>query len=319
MITATIVIPIHNGSTTLSEVFSSLESQKHKELIEEIILINDNSTDDSLEIILKYSQTSSYKTKVVDHDTSHGLADNYNKGMKLSSTDFVILMHQDIVLLDLDSFIKILKPFQNDGNAIVSFPTLLHPFEVWQTYNFWQKCLFSRLIDKEIPKFSGKFDCIKKNKELEFDATRYRTAGEDYDFEIRAKKYGKILPSNLKIVHIHNKDKNFSLKKLLHKESQLAECYGVNLRRYLLYTNIKDVVIILIRPFSLALLLINFYKISFFLFIPIVLLMFILTKNVYTKSYKDLKILLLPFVNFLTISLYSYYLIKGFILKKQDL
>lgn len=43
----TIIIPIHNGDSTVSETFKSILKQKNLTSVKEIILINDNSSDKS--------------------------------------------------------------------------------------------------------------------------------------------------------------------------------------------------------------------------------------------------------------------------------
>src|SRR5437660_11155491 len=109
----TIVMPIYNGATTLEQVFVSLEKQQHKEVVERIIIIDDHSSDTSEEIINTYAKASSYTIHTITHESSQGLAANYNEGIRLATTDFVITMHQDIVLTDQESFVKMLEPFED--------------------------------------------------------------------------------------------------------------------------------------------------------------------------------------------------------------
>ena len=48
-----VIIPVYNSSSFLDECIKSIISQTYKNI--EIILINDGSTDNSLEIIKKYA------------------------------------------------------------------------------------------------------------------------------------------------------------------------------------------------------------------------------------------------------------------------
>ncbi|MBU3978370.1 glycosyltransferase [Patescibacteria group bacterium] len=234
----TIIIPVYNNFTTIQEVFDSLEKQNHKELIEEIIIIDDNSNDNTRNLIEKYQNESSFKTKLIIHTKSNGLAANYNEGIELSKTDYFILMHADIVLIGYNSFSKMLEPLLKNEDVIASYPIILHPYSVWKDYNFWQKCLFSRFVGKRLKMITGKFDCFNKKLLLNriglFNETTYRTAGEDSDIKIRINKIGKlkVFSSGIEIIHLHNKDFNFSLKKLIKKEAQLAEAQGAVLRKY---------------------------------------------------------------------------------------
>ncbi|MCK5510894.1 glycosyltransferase family 2 protein [Candidatus Parcubacteria bacterium] len=314
----TILIPVFNGGTTLRDVFDSLEKQNNKKIIKEIIIINDGSSDASHDIILDYKKKSSYSIMIIKNEKSTGLAINYNRGIQISKTDYIILMHQDIVLEDMDSFAKIFQPFQN-SNVAAAYPALLHPYKVWTAYNFWQKCLFSRFVSKRHTRFTGKFDCVKKIKDLKFNSSLYRTAGEDLDYEMRCSKYGKVVLADLDVVHLHNKDNNFSLKQLIKKESQLAECYGVNLRRYFLKTKIKDIILLIFRPMILLGLFINIFFINRLALLILLLFCFYYTKLAYLKCYKDFKIIILPFINFICLICYSFYFIKGFIYAKQKI
>ena len=314
----TIVIPVFNGGTTLHDVFDSLEKQNNKKIIKEIIIINDGSSDASQKIILDYKKESSFSIMIIEHKKSTGLAINYNKGMQTAKTDYVILMHQDIILGDGDSFAKIFQPFQ-DSDVIASYPTLLHPYEIWTSYNFWQKCLFSRFVNKRHVRFTGKFDCVKKLKNIRFNSTLYRTAGEDLDYEMRCSEYGKVVLANLDVVHLHSRDNNFSLKQLIKKESQLAECYGVNLRRYFVKTKIKNMFLLILRPMILLSLFVNVFFINKLALLILLLFCFYYTKLVYLKCHKNPKIIILPFINFINLACYSFYFIKGFIYAKQKI
>jgi glycosyltransferase involved in cell wall biosynthesis len=310
---AAIIMPINNGTTTLKEVIDSLERQKNKEIIEEIIFLDDGSNDNSSNLIAEYQKVSSYKTKLVMHAKAIGLAATYNEGVALSKSDFFITMHQDIVLQDDDSFKKITEPFLKNEKVVAAYPTLLHPYVIWENYNFWQKVLFSRHVDTRFPKFAGKFDCIKKIDGLRYDEKTFYTAGEDFDFENKCKSFGLVESASLGVTHIHSRDKNFSFKRLEKKEMQLAECYGVNFKRYFFKTSIKDIVLLVARPLILVGLFINFFFINVLSFFALLLFVFFYTKLVYLKCYKDPRIVLLPFVNFISLTLYSIYFIKGFI------
>ncbi len=318
MNTMTIVMPIYNGASTLQQVFDALEQQQDKERVEEIICIDDRSTDASAQMIDDFSRSSAYKVRHATHTKSCGLAASYNEGMHLSTTSLVTLMHQDIVLLDTQSFSKIMLP-HNDKTVVVSYPTILHPKFVWVTYNFWQRCYFSRLVDTEVPKLTGKFDCINKNYNLLFDEKTYRTAGEDHDYEVRSKRLGSIVPSGLKIVHIHSSNPNFSVKDWLKKEIQLAECYGVNFRRYFKNTHIKDMILLLTRPLLLVTLLVPVFPIRLLALLALILFTLTYTWRVYVNNFSDIRIILLPLVTTLSVVLYSIYFFKGILYGKQKL
>jgi glycosyltransferase involved in cell wall biosynthesis len=315
---ATLLIPIYNGETTLNEVFEGLEAQIDKELISAIILTDDKSTDSSPLLVEKYAERSSYNIKIIKHHVNMGLAATYNEALDLASTDHVILMHQDIYLEDNRSFSKLLTPFK-DPQVVVTYPYFIYPHKVWIKDGFWQKVLFSRLVDKKIGKLNGKFDCIDKTKGVRFDSLTYRTAGEDFDFEVRIGKHGKTILAELEVVHLQSNEPNFPLSKLVRKEAQLAECYGVNLRRHLRETPMLDILLILVRPALIIGLFIPFLFINLISLTFLLLYCFIYSWGVFKRAYKDPRILLLPLVNFFNAGVYTVLLLRGFITGRQVL
>ncbi len=315
----TLIIPVHNGDSTLEKTFQSLESQNDKQLIQEIIIINDNSADKSYSIIQHYIKASSFNVQCIEHQQSAGLAASYNEAIKLSQSEYFILMHQDICLPDVDCFEKMLEPFSNE-NTIASYPVILHPHEVWKGYGFWQKCLFSRFVEKEKSALNGKFDCFHKERLMNliglFDEEHYRTAGEDLDLEYRILRAAyQTAASSVKIHHIHEQHDNFSLKKTYHKEAQLAESQGVLLRKYAV-VNFSDL-LTYFRPLLIVALIFPYLQMISILFIMVY--SFLYTKRVYLENYQDWRIVLLPFINVSLLLVATFYTFKGFIRGKQTL
>lgn len=313
----TIVMPVYNGATTLPQVFDSLQKQQQKQLVDQIIVINDHSNDSSKELIEKYAKQGAYSVHVVNHDASQGLAAGYNEGAKLAKTEYILLMHQDIVLTAPDSFARILKPFENP-NVVTSYPVLLHPYEVWKDYSFWQQCLFSRFVGKKIPMLTGKFDCFSSGflKEVGyFDNKTYRTAGEDSDLKIKIRrKHREAVDSGVEVIHLQYAEKDFGLKKFIKKEAQLAEAQGVVLRKYGVH-DIKGVSLSFFRQILLAGLLVPYIRWFFVVLILIYLITY--TKLVYLKEYKNPRIALVPFVNLYLLFVALFTSARGFIRGRQ--
>jgi len=316
---ATIVIVVRNGSSTLDLCFDGLESQHYKQYIHEILFIDDSSSDDTVSKIKKFSTKENYRVKLIQNFKSQGLAKNYNYALKKVSTPYCILMHQDIVLSDPDSYGKILHPFFRNPNVVISHPVIIHPFRVWLQYNIWQKLLIGRLVNKPYPKFSGKFDAIKIIPNLYFDEISYRTAGEDLDYEQRARKYGVVENSNLVIEHIHSLDSAFNWRDFLKKESQLAECYGVNFRRYFSSIPVIDSLLLLFRIFLLALQIVVFFNplLSLLVMLLIGVYLILYPGKTYIYAFPDFRVFMIPIITYISLYYYSYYFIRGFVHKKQ--
>ena len=85
-----VIIPIHNSSLYLEECINSVVNQTYKNL--EIILINDNSTDNSIDIINSFCDK---RIKVINLDNNYGVSIARNKGVELSTGDFICFLDSD--------------------------------------------------------------------------------------------------------------------------------------------------------------------------------------------------------------------------------
>lgn len=84
----TIVIPCYNYADYVAEAIDSVLSQSR--LPDEIIVINDGSTDNSLEVISKYAD----RVKIVDQKNA-GIVAAKNKGFGLAACDWVLFLDAD--------------------------------------------------------------------------------------------------------------------------------------------------------------------------------------------------------------------------------
>ena len=87
-----IVMPVYNGQKYLEEQLKSLIDQSYRNL--EIIVIDDKSTDSSLEIINNLASTDK-RIKVYTNSRNLGLISNYLKGASSASGEFICVCDQD--------------------------------------------------------------------------------------------------------------------------------------------------------------------------------------------------------------------------------
>jgi len=307
-------MPVYNGETTLEKTLQSLLSQE-KDFFE-LIIVNDASADNSLEILRKYANRKE-NWILINNDKNLGLAKSYNKGICKAKGNLIVTMHQDIVLA-ADALKKLIAPFM-DNEVVATGHADIHPPELWKKYNFWQKCFFARFQNLNTPGINGQFDCFRKSA-LEkvglFDEIHFRTAGEDGDLVDKLKKIGKVANSQAKTIHIHKIDPNFSWKDIVRKHKQYAEARGTLLA--------------LGRIRELQNIIKNFFRemMVFSLFIPylniialasIITYSFIYTGPVYLREYKNPKIIWLPFFNVYLLFVSFIYSLKGFVFKQQKI
>ena len=313
----TLILVVFNGETTLLKTLQSIENQNNKTLIRDILIIDDGSTDNSVNLVQDYINRTQFFVKLIQNQQTQGLANSYNLAINQCQSSYFILMHQDIELIDPDSFTKIHSPLQ-DKSIIASYPITQHPLEIWLQYSFWQHCLFSRLVDRDRIQFTGKFDCINKNLLVQhiglFDGGSYRSAGEDTDLQRRIESKGfSTLAAPIKINHLHRLDKYFPLKKWIHKEAQLAEAQGVLLRKYGMLRQFN--LLTYFRPVLVIGLFIPYLQWASAILIFIY--SFLYTKRVFLKTRFQFKMLVLPLINVSLLFIATFFTFKGFVTKQQ--
>lgn len=88
----TIGIPVYNGARFLTECLDSVMNQTYPFL--EILIVDDGSTDESLEIVKKY-QRKFESIRLVQNEDNLGLVGNWNKCLSLAKGHWIKLHFQD--------------------------------------------------------------------------------------------------------------------------------------------------------------------------------------------------------------------------------
>ena len=86
-----VIIPIYNSSQTLERTINSVITQTYKNL--EIILVNDGSTDDSIEICKKYAEKDN--RIIIVNQENKGVGEARNHGIDISTGDFISFVDSD--------------------------------------------------------------------------------------------------------------------------------------------------------------------------------------------------------------------------------
>lgn len=325
-LTIAIVIPLLNAETTIIKTLESLVGQTQS--FNELIIVDDGSTDNSLNLVNDFYKTRGdvFKERrilfrVLKHSTSQGLSASYNDGIRHSVAQLIVTVHSDVVMKSNEDLKKLIEPFCEDhaSHIVATYHSVIHPYPIWQKYNFWQKCFFSRLVRKKFYGLDGKFDCFRRNVLEEiglFDSVNFFRAGEDGDIICKLKKRGRLVKTEAEIIHLHSMDPNFNIKSLIYKQAQYSEAQGALLRRYG-FSKIGE----FLRVFFRELLILS-------LFVPYVRLLsislvifysFLYNKEVYLSEWRDKRIVLLPFLNIFLLFVSMFFSLKGFITGKQKI
>lgn len=86
-----VIVPVYNNMQYLHECLDSIINQSLKEI--EIICVNDGSTDESLQILLKYAEKDE-RVKVIDKENA-GYGHSMNIGTDMASGDYIGIVESD--------------------------------------------------------------------------------------------------------------------------------------------------------------------------------------------------------------------------------
>lgn len=91
-----VIMPVYNAADFLAESIESILNQTFVDF--ELIILNDKSTDNSLEIISNYQRSDS-RIIIINKDINIGPANLRNEGLRIAKGEFVALMDADDIAL----------------------------------------------------------------------------------------------------------------------------------------------------------------------------------------------------------------------------
>jgi glycosyltransferase involved in cell wall biosynthesis len=117
----TVITPVFNGERYLNEVIESIMSQDGIEI--RLVIVNDGSTDASLEIAQEWAVRFPEKIVVLVQENA-GEASAVNNGMERVTTEFVGIVNSDDPLLP-GHCRKVVDSLSSNGDAVVAYPDWL--------------------------------------------------------------------------------------------------------------------------------------------------------------------------------------------------
>jgi len=112
-----VIIPLYNVEDYLNECMDSVLKQTYENL--EIICINNNSTDNSLNILESYAQKDN-RINIINNQKNYGIGYSRNIGLKYATGDYVFFMDADDIILE-NTLEKLLENMISNNSDVVLY------------------------------------------------------------------------------------------------------------------------------------------------------------------------------------------------------
>jgi len=228
-----VIIPVFNGEKFLKETIDSVVLTR-KFTSTEIIVVNDGSTDSTVQILDKYKD----EIQIINQKNS-GQASAINCGLAMASAKFTSIVNSDDPIFDPQIFKKSLNVFLNNTNIVATYPN-------WKIINDNNKII----REIEVAEFSreeliGGFNCIigpggvfKTQDAVEIGGwnPEYKFV-PDYDFWLKLSNFGdfKKIPDYLATWRYHNNSISVSSKGMAMANERIKV-----MEEFLLNSHIED-------------------------------------------------------------------------------
>ena len=238
-----VLMPVYNGGQYLAEAIQSILNQTFTDF--EFIIIDDGSTDDSLDIIKKYAGLDS-RIKLISRQNK-GLVYTLNEGVKIAQADFIARMDSDDISLK-ERFEKQLDFLMTNSeyiavgcliNLIDSDGDMICPFGEWLTHDDIDRAHLRGIGGGAITHPSA---MMRKNKILEVGGySELYEHAEDLDLWLKLAEVGKLanLEERLFVYRQHMESIGYS-KRLTQLTSVKKAIKNACKRRNIEYKELDD-------------------------------------------------------------------------------
>jgi glycosyltransferase involved in cell wall biosynthesis len=208
----TIITAVFNRANTVRATMESVERQSYTPI--EHVIIDGASTDGSQQIVAAV-HVDDLILRVIVSEPDNGVYDAINKGIRMSTSDVIGLLHSDDVFAAPTTIAKVMNVFERDptidivyGDLVIFDRDLQKPIRYWRTGDFgigalhkgWMPPHTTLFVRRTVFEKHGLYD------------TSFRVSA-DYDFILRIFKSGKLNIHYIPEVLVHMRSGGLSSSK----------------------------------------------------------------------------------------------------------
>lgn len=312
-----VIIPVFNSASTIMICLSSLKKQSIP--VKEVIFIDNHSSDNSKELIERYQKKEKmFKIVLIKKSQTTSVGSSYNLALKRARGQLIVAMHSDSSLPTKNELSNLIKPLLNNPQVMASYSYVLHPKEIWDKYNFWERCQSARVVGKRIPGMNGKFDCYRKEVLLKlngFDDVNFDQYGDGNDADIfyRLSSFGKVAATDAEVVHLHYLKNDYRFQNWLEKRKNMSITAGRLFKMYFFKKDTKRQTVFLLRPVLAILPFLPYLHIIGAVLVLIYAFLYLPRMFITISLWKNPRLYLLPFINIFLIYYESFWFIYAII------
>lgn len=135
---ASVALCTYNGAKYIYEQLKSIVEQI--QLPDELVICDDASTDETVDIINKFKENCNIKIKLYINKQNLGFRKNFEKCISLCSNDIIFLCDQDDIWLP-DKVKIFMQAFESDSNLVYAFSDayVVDEFDNIKKQHVWDK------------------------------------------------------------------------------------------------------------------------------------------------------------------------------------
>lgn len=228
-IDVSVVVPVYNGADYIGETLESILNQDFKSY--ELVIVDDGSTDNSLEIIKNNLSKSNIQNKVITQENK-GVSNARNVGLENSSGKYVIFVDDDDIIASNHISCLFENIRDNDG----SFTEMLKITEDGEIIDMQELYLAisskSKISSKDLIKLELKMEIpfsfcqiMYKKELLKEKFNEDFLYGEDTDFALRNLTYMDYLGICPEPTYFYRQRENSATKKADFKRFEVVELF----------------------------------------------------------------------------------------------